>query len=62
MYTVESGSQRDQSSVRLELAIELPTDPVEVEHLQNQIRVEIAAALEVDVSQIVELEMLEACA
>ena len=61
---IQSGQEASatEADVQLELAIELPTDPVEVEHLEKQIRLEIAAALGVDVSQVVELEMLGACA
>ena len=47
----------EAEDVHMELQIEMPTDPVEVETLQMQLRTDLAAALGVDVSQIGEVEL-----
>jgi hypothetical protein len=41
----------------MELQIEMPTDPVEVETMQMQLRSDLAAALGVDVSQVGKVEL-----
>ena len=41
-----------QANVQMELAIEMPTDPAELEQLQMQLRADVAAALGVDISQV----------
>jgi hypothetical protein len=48
-----------EADVQMELAIELelPTDPVELEQLQTQLRADIAAALGVDIAQVGEIEL-----
>ena len=46
-----------EADVQMELQIEMPTDPVVLEALQMQIRIDMARALGVDVSQVGEVEL-----
>lgn len=46
-----------EADVQVELQIEMPTDPVKLKALQMQIRIDMARALGVDVSQVGEVEL-----
>ena len=57
----EEETRRDaaavEADVEMELAIELPSDPIELLSLQKQIRIDMAAALGVDVSRVGAIEV-----
>ena len=46
-----------EADVQMELQIEMPTDPIELEALQLKIRTDVAAALGVDISQVGQIEL-----
>ena len=60
IHSVQEQQEQDaneEADVQVELQIEMPTDPVKLKALQMQIRIDMARALGVDVSQVGEVEL-----